>query len=176
MHRARQYAGGMGRAFLWCFVVAAGCSKSASGPSGGSATGTAGAGDPCSAAALGLGGAVQLTAWKMPDGCALKDVGASIILRSEADATAHVVCTGAPLGNDFAKTALVVNQTTLSPAATGVLAFDDGKLLTWVTRFRTPCPDDPQPMPVPVSLVFPVEANAGREFDDKSCTAPPACN
>jgi hypothetical protein len=158
-----------------CVLLVAACSKG-TGNGTGTGTGTGGsASDPCSAAALGLGSAKLLTAWKMPDGCSLVDVTESIILRDDKDAAAHVACTGAPLGHDFTKAALVVKQDTLSPAATGIIAYDTGTVLTWVTTFRTPCPDDPHPMPVPITLVYPVEAGAGRGFDDKSCTRPPTC-
>jgi hypothetical protein len=160
---------------LACGVLLVACSKSGSGTGTGAGTGAA-ASDPCGAAALGLGKATLMTPWKMPDGCELVGVGESIILRDDNDAAAHTRCTGAPLGHDFTKAALVVKQDTLSPASTGIIAYDNGTTITWVTTFRTPCPDDPQPMPVPITLVYPVEAKAGRAFDDKNCTRPTPCD
>ena len=167
----------MGRTWVLCLVAAAACSKSGSGTSsGGSATTTPPANDPCGAAALGLGSATKLEPYQLPAGCELVDVGEAIILRSAADAEAHVRCGDAPFAHDFSKQALVVKQDTLSPASTGIVAFDDGTRLTWVTMQRSPCPDDPRPMPVPIRLVFAIEQDAAREFDAKTCTYHPACN
>jgi hypothetical protein len=82
----------------------------------------------------------------------------------------------ATLGVDFAKTTLVRVTWTMSPAASGLTAFDDGKTITLATRFRSPCPNDPRPMPMSMTSWFQIpSAKATRAFGDATCTFQPTC-
>jgi len=158
-----------------CHASSTGGGSSAGGSSGASGDdkSTGATPDPCGAAALGLGTAKPLAAWT-PAGCTAKGGGPAVIA-SDADAAAQLDCTS-PLGIDFAKQALVVVTRSWSPAQTGELAFDDGSKVTLVSRQRSPCPDEPRPMPTPpITSLFLTDANGARTFAQGSCTVATTC-
>lgn len=134
--------------------------------------------DPCSAAALGLGSAKALVAWKAPAGCTARG-GSSPpkLLTTEADARAQFDCKD-PKANfavDFKTKSLVASTGSWSPAQVGLSAFDDGKKVTLVSRQRAPCKGDPQPMPSPaISSLF-VGGTGVRTFAQSSCTVVTKC-
>lgn len=133
--------------------------------------------DPCSAQGLGLPKAKPLAAWTPPAGCTASGANTPALLATEADAKAAVTCKDpkTKLGVDFAKSALVVTSRQWSPATVGLLAFDDGKTVTLVSRQRKPCPDDPRPMPTPaITSVF-LAAKGARTFAEASCSFEPKC-
>lgn len=131
--------------------------------------------DPCGAAALGLGTAPKLELWTPPPGCSPRGEGTTI-LHSDDELTPRLECT-AGLNHlvDFTKQALLVVGHTLSPAGAGVLAFDDGKVVTLVSRQRSSCPGDPMPMPMNATAWFLLPAGAERTFAAKTCTLDPQC-
>lgn len=131
--------------------------------------------DPCGAAALGLGSAVALPLWTPPPGCSPRGDGTKI-LRSDDELTPRLECT-AGLNHlvDFTKQALLSVGHTLSPAGAGMLAFDDGKVVTLVSRQRNPCPGDPMPMPMNTTAWYLLPVGAERTFADKICTLDSQC-
>lgn len=131
--------------------------------------------DPCGAAALGLGEARALEPWTPPPGCSPRGDG-TVILRSDDELTPRLECT-AGLNHlvDFTRYALLSVGHTLSPAGAGVVALDDGKVVTRVTRQRDPCPGDPLPMPMNTTAWFLLPAGAERTFADRTCTIASTC-
>jgi hypothetical protein len=130
--------------------------------------------DPCSPAALNLPKAKPLVAWQPPAGCEVHDASIPKIVRTPADAKTRFECKETLFGFDFSTQGLLVAQRTLSPGTTGIDVLDDGKTVTFVSKQRTPCPDDPKPSPAPVSLVFAVGAG-DRAFAEASCTVETKC-
>jgi hypothetical protein len=132
--------------------------------------------DTCVATGRSLG--KKLTAWKPPAGCTVKGgAHAPKLLASDADARAHVACEDpkASLGIDFAKQQLVVTARSFSPAQVGLDVYDDGKQITFVSRQRSPCKNDPRPMPGP-DTTFVFETTGGtRTFADGSCNVESKC-
>lgn len=129
--------------------------------------------DPCGAAALGLANAAALALWHPPPGCTPHTAGTKLV-RSEAELKPLLECTGTSAGIDFSRHALLSIEHTLSPAGAGLLAFDDGKAITLVTRQRSPCPDDPRPMPMNTDVHFLAPAGE-RTIATKVCTLAPNC-
>lgn len=132
--------------------------------------------DPCGAAALGLGPAAALAPWTPPPGCSPRGDGQAI-LRSDAELAPRLECTaGMNHLVDFTRNALLVVGYTLSPAGAGLGAFDDGKVITLVTRQRNPCPGEPMPMPMNTAAWYLLPVGAERSFADKTCTIASKCN
>jgi hypothetical protein len=133
--------------------------------------------DPCAPSQLGLGAARQLAPWAAPEGCTAKS-GATepTAVKSEAEFTARFGCPkGTKSGLDFTKQQLMVQDRTLSPAGAGTTIVDDGTKVTFIERDRSPCPGDPQPMPMNYTLGFVLPAGAERTYATRSCTLPPKC-
>jgi hypothetical protein len=133
--------------------------------------------DPCAPSQLGLGAARQLTPWAAPTGCTAKS-GATepTAVKSEAEFAKRFECPkGTTSGLDFAKQQLMVQDRTLSPAGAGTTIVDDGAKVTFIERDRSPCPGDPQPMPMSYTLGFILPADAERTYATRSCTLPPKC-
>ncbi len=132
--------------------------------------------DPCGAAALGLGSAKALTAWKAPATCTVKSIGSSTtVIRTESDAKEAFACKTGQLGLDWKTKSLVVSTSSWSPAQVGLSAFDDGHTITLVSRQRAPCKNDPQPMPTPaISSLF-LGGTGARTFEQSSCTIVTKC-
>lgn len=131
--------------------------------------------NPCDAAALGLGAAAALELWTPPTGCSPR-VNDRQFARSAEELAPLLVCEGgAAAGVDFAKQALLGIEYTLSPAGAGLGAFDDGKVITVVTRQREPCAGGPMPMPMQATTWFLLPAGGERTFAEKTCTIPSKC-
>lgn len=124
--------------------------------------------------------AKKLDAYKMPAGCAAGPKAqqqAGLAVTKEADARTHLICKdpSTKLGVDFTKRQLIVTSRSFSPAQIGLDVYDDGKKITFVSRQRSPCKNDPRPMPGP-NVTFLFEAPAGaRTFSDGSCTVETKC-
>lgn len=128
----------------------------------------------CTPAKLGLPGAKPLTIWKAPEGCTPKGGSGTVTIKREEELKAHFECKGA-VGIDFAKQSLVVTYRTMSPAFAGNEILDDGQKVTLVDKFRSPCPNDPHPMPAPYTLSFLVPAGAPRTFGEATCNVVSPC-
>ena len=76
---------------------------------------------------------------------------------------------------DFTRHALLVIGHPLSPAGAGVLAFDDGKVITVVSRQRSSCSGDPRPMPMNTTAWFLLPAGAERTFAARTCNLASQC-
>jgi hypothetical protein len=134
--------------------------------------------DPCSPLALKLPGATRLTAWKPPERCTPRGGGGErVVLRTQADIDARLECpNGTSLGVDLAKQSIVRVSWNMSPSAVGLDALDDKKTLTLVTRFRSPCPNDPLPMPMTTTMWYLLPAGgADRAFAEANCTIETRC-
>lgn len=129
--------------------------------------------DACSPAALGLGSSTPAPAWTVPQGCAAS--GPAKLVRTDAELREILQCSGAgPGAIDFAKQSLLIGARTMSPASMGTAVYDDGKTLTLVNRFRSPCPNDPMPMPTPFTLAVQVPAGP-RAIREVSCNVETKC-
>ncbi len=116
--------------------------------------------------------------WKAPEGCTPKVRGsAPVVVRSEADLSAYYTCpAGVPLGVDFKAHALVLSARMLPPAGVGTSIVDDGATVTFISRQRKNCANDPRPMPMTVVHAFLLPAGAARTFGDATCTVESTCN
>lgn len=131
--------------------------------------------DPCSPAALGLAAAPAIPPWTPPPGCSPRGDGTNI-LRSDAELGPRLECSaGMNHLVDFSKYALLAAGHTLSPAGLGLVAHDDGKVVTLVTRQRHNCPGDPMPMPMSTIAWYLLPAGAERTFAHKTCTVESTC-
>jgi hypothetical protein len=130
--------------------------------------------DPCSADALKLK-AKALAPWKLPERCTAR-TSARGVLKTKAELDGAFECEkGVSLGVDLAKSALVRVPWMMSPAAAGLIAYDDGTLITLVTKFRQPCPNDPHAMPIGLTNYYLLPAGAARDFAETNCTLPKQC-
>ncbi len=132
----------------------------------------------CSPAKLGLRDVKALVSWKSPAGCRVHgSLGPPPkVLHSEEQFHAHFSCpAGTSSGIDFAHDSLVFRDHMLSPAGVGSDLYDDGRTVTIVSRFRSPCPDDPHPMPVPFTLTFLLPAGGERKFAEMACNVESRC-
>ncbi len=150
-------------------VLLAGCAQARGAPE-----------DVCGAAKLGLAGAVAATNFTLPDGCMLRGLDDVVVfVHSAKEFAAHFTCIGPGSSTptvDFSKSTLVVKKWILSPAAAGTDVYDDGKIVTLVNRFATPCPSQFPPIPTPHTLAGLLPARAGtRTVRELSCTLPPSC-
>lgn len=142
---------------------------------GGSAAGTSKA---CEPQTLGLGDAKPVAPWKAPAGCTPRVSGEGpVVVRSDTDMSAYYTCPpGTPMGVDFKTHALVLSSRMLSPAGVGTTIVDDGAKVTFISRQRKNCPNDPRPMPMSVVHAFLLPAGAARTFGDATCTIESTCN
>lgn len=133
--------------------------------------------DPCSPSLLGLGAARTLKPWAAPTECTGRTAGGGLgTIASEAAFAKRFSCPrGVASGIDFDKLQLMVEDRTLSPAGAGTIIVDDGATVTFIERMRSPCPGDPQPMPIGYTLGFLLPAGADRKFATRNCTMPPQC-
>lgn len=182
------------------FVLACGKSAPSSSGSSGSAAGSAEAGsatgsqaarpdsvgntpspedtDPCSPKQLGLAGARKLGHKLLRSGCRPKDSAAPQLITTEAQFATQIECADKTTGDAHNWTAgmLVVQTRSPSPAEVGMIGYDDGKAITFVSMQRPPCPNDPQPMPGPNEThVFVAEPPGARTFADRACTVKRDC-
>jgi hypothetical protein len=152
---------------------------SSSGDAGASTANTATAKPPSSAAcapsALGLGTAAPVQLYRVPIGCALGGSGGPpATIRSEEEFHAALNCQK-PSGIDFKANELVASARMLPPAGMGTDVVDDGKTVTFVNKQRRPCPNEPPPMPITVTVGFLLPAGATRSYADKVCTVDTQC-
>lgn len=133
--------------------------------------------DPCAPSQLGLGAARQLAPWAAPAECTARTgaPGPTTITSEDGFAKRFSCPKGTKSGLDFAKQALVVEDRTRSPAGAGTTIVDDGATVTFIERDRSPCPGDPQPMPIGYTLGVVLPAGAERTYATRSCTLPPSC-
>jgi hypothetical protein len=95
--------------------------------------------------------------------------------QSEIDA-AFTCEKGTALGVDAAKQALLRVSYTMSPASVGVAVFDDGKLVTVVSKQLPNCPKDPRPMPMDATAWFTIAPGGPeRTFGNAACTLVRKC-
>lgn len=135
--------------------------------------------DPCSAAKLGLSGAKKLGRKMLRRGCWPKPITAPLLITKQSEFSENVDCGSGGSTDDahnWSNGMLVVTSHAPSPAGVGLIAYDDGKAITFVSMQRTPCPNDPQPMPgANETHVFIAEPNGQRTFADRACTVQQAC-
>jgi hypothetical protein len=117
--------------------------------------------------------------WKAPAGCQVVSAAGSsspTAIHSEAEFKQAFTCAPeASSGVDFAVNDLLVSARTLSPAGVGARVADDGKTTTIISLFRSPCPSDYPPMPVPFTLAYLMPVKSVRTYAEASCTFPPDC-
>lgn len=130
--------------------------------------------------APGIEGSHALDALRLPAGCRYVGGGppsAPQVVRTPVELAAAIACepgiTPPPI--DLEASELYVVSYTLSPAFGGSELRDDDATVTFVTRFRPPCPDDPRPMPMSSALGFTLPRGATRTFREASCTLPERC-
>ena len=129
--------------------------------------------DQCGAAALNLGAASPVATWKPPAGCRAKSN--SIVLHTQAALDAQFDCPkGTVVAVDLANYALLQLTQNMQPAAIGIDAFDDGKSLTLVTRFRNRCPKDAS-TPQRLMTVWFLLPSTHRLLDRASCIVEMKC-
>lgn len=131
--------------------------------------------DPCAAAALGLGEAASLAAWEPPRECRPIGEGTAHVRDAKQLATRLECPAGITPGVDFTRNAVLSIEYSLSPAGAGLLAYDDGKVVTIVSRQRSSCPDDPMPMPMQVTSWFLLPDGGQRTLANTVCTLAPQC-
>lgn len=128
----------------------------------------------------GLEHARRLEIVAMPRECIFTNGGtprAPHVLRTAEELSAAMSCQGAtPPSIDMAVNDVYVVTYTMSPASTGLLTFDDDTTLTFVSRFRQPCPDDPMPMPISSTFAFTMPKGAARVYAEATCTLPLDCD
>jgi hypothetical protein len=95
-------------------------------------------------------------------------------IRSESAFHDAFACS-APSGIDFRTKELRVVSRPLSPAGAGTEVVDDGKTITFVARMRSPCPNEPPPMPISLPVAFTVGTNAARDTADTTCNVSVPC-
>lgn len=137
--------------------------------------------DPNSCMPPGLETASKIEALPLPRGCqvvAPGDLLAPTIVRGLDELARAIECEPhvESLNVDFGKYQLHVATFMLSPAYAGSELFDDGKRITFVQRDRSPCPGDPQPMPIGSSIVYQLPLGAERTYAQTSCSLPPQCD
>lgn len=147
----------------------AGTASGASGESSSKSTGSA-VGDACAPSALGLPTAKHLPTLSLTGDCPFSGTA---IIRSDDEARERFACAVGKV--DWSKQSLLVTRRTVSPATVGFDALDDGAKVTFVGRQRSPCPDDPRPMPMEQTLAYPIPAGGDRAFAETVCTVPTKC-
>jgi len=132
----------------------------------------------CEATAQKHAKSTKLVAYKPPAECTTQGgVQEPTAVTKESKARPFVTCKDpkTKFGVDFAKQQLIVTARSMSPAQVGIDVYDDGKVITFVSRDRSPCKNAPRPMPSPnETFVYPAKAGA-RTFTEASCTVPTKC-
>ena len=128
----------------------------------------------CSPAKLGIPDSKPVVMWKVPETCQKIGGSGMATIKSEEELKVHFDCK-APLGIDFKTQWLVVAHRMMAPAFAGNDVLDDGQKVTIVSKFRSPCPNDPHPMPAPYTLTFLLPANAERTFREGVCKVETKC-
>jgi hypothetical protein len=127
-----------------------------------------------------LASAGALPPARLPEGCRFSAGGSAAAPRKIASALelADVVSCdpGVAPAIDLDHRDLYVIEFSMSPAFGGSESFDDGTRVTFLTRFRQPCPDDPQPMPMQAYAAFQLPKDAQRTFAEAVCTLEASCD
>jgi hypothetical protein len=163
-------------AFLGGLALGA-CARPSSGGAGSGSTDSA----ACKPRTLGLGDAKPVAMWKLPGACHPRSAGGGVdppvAIESEERFRALFECVNdTPPGIDFAETTFVFAMRELSPAGVGIDIVDDGKTVTFINRFRPPCPGDPHPMPMPYPVSFLLPDKAPRTFTEAACNVESRCD
>jgi hypothetical protein len=129
----------------------------------------------------GLESGKRLEVFALPSGCTWTAPGtlaAPARISGVEPLAAALSCdaTANPPSFDFSTEDLELAQFSMSPAFAGVAIVDDGKTISFVMRQRSPCPDDPMPMPMASTLAYLIDKGAAREHRTLSCTLAPRCN
>jgi len=137
-------------------------------------------GDPNTCMPPGLEAASKVESVALPAGCRITSAGvvlAPTVIRSESELAAAIECEpgSSPPTIDFARHQLHVGIVALPPAYAGGELFDDGKLVTYVQRHRSPCPDDPRPMPMNSTIAYLLPHGAERSYGQLACPLPAKC-
>lgn len=127
-----------------------------------------------------MAGVPRVATLGLPPGCAVEGAGsleAPLAIETAEAYAAHVRCeAGAmPPAIDFATSTLHLASYTLTPAGMGVEVHDDGSVVTLARLERSPCPDDPMPMPMQTSLAFVLPKGAARTFRTLPCAIAHRC-
>lgn len=137
--------------------------------------------DPHACRPANLAGAAPLRAFVPPQGCRLGEggtLGAPLVVADAAAYGSSLQCDtaiAAPLALDFAREQLLVVTFSMSPAYAGLEALDDGTTITFVQRDRSPCPNDPLPMPMNATAAFVIAKDATRSYTQGSCSLAAQC-
>lgn len=126
----------------------------------------------------GLESATAIQPLQLPPGCQLRSTGsvqAPQTIDSADQLATFVSCAGA-VEFEFASHSLRTFSYGMSPAHGGAEILDDGETVTFAIQQRSPCPDDPRPMPMDATLAYPLPRGAVRQFAQAVCTLPPQCD
>jgi hypothetical protein len=171
------------RSFFLAFALVSGCSASSAcrreGHEGGGGGGSGGTHEPesvgtCTVAGVENAHRVEIVA--LPRECRWVGGFGETVLHDAAEYAAGVQCEGGVAPSvDFATNEIHVVRYSMSPAHAGRETLDDGTVVTFVTRFRHNCPDDPMPMPMDVTYGFLLPKGATRTYHEASCSLPENC-
>jgi hypothetical protein len=134
--------------------------------------------DSCMPGGLEAAHSVEIV--RLPSGCRVTSGGSitapSVVGSADELASALECDAGAQRPTiDFGKSQLMLVEFSMSPAYGGSEVFDDGSKVTFVQRDRSPCPDDPMPMPMQTTLMYLLPHGAQRTYQQASCTLPARC-
>jgi hypothetical protein len=158
-----------------------GCQRDGAQGAHGTTTG-GGATEPVTCTVDGLTAAELRPTLVLPAGCAFTQGGtvtAPRVLRTSEEVLAALSCPQtdlAALGIDPTQQDVYVLGYTMSPASAGQSVYDDGQTLTYVSRFRPPCPNDPMPMPMNATVAWLMPKDATRATREASCSLPERCD
>ncbi|MCA9576009.1 MAG: hypothetical protein R3B40_13325 [Polyangiales bacterium] len=161
-------------------MLMAGCHGSGEGAHG--ATTSSGAVAPSTCTVDGLEGATSRPALVLPVGCSFQGGGtasAPRVLGTEEDILALLSCPErdlSALGIDPSTHDVYLLAYTMSPASAGIAVYDDEQTLTYLSRFRPPCPNDPMPMPMSATVAWLMPKGATRATREASCSLPERCD
>lgn len=136
--------------------------------------------DPSTCMPAGLESAKPLEVVALPRSCHWTRAGsldAPVRISEAAELDTALACDPPATrpGIDLAAHALEVVELSMSPAYAGTSIVDDGSVVTFVMRQRSPCPNDPMPMPMNTSLAYRIDEDAARKYQTLACTLPPSC-
>jgi hypothetical protein len=124
----------------------------------------------------GIEGAHPVGGVSLPTTCSFSASGSPSAPLRVDDPTKAVSCeAGTAAVMDLGGQDLVVVRYEISPASTGLEVYDDGTTVTFATRFRQPCPNDPHPMPMQQIFGFMLPKGEARTWREANCTLPLDC-
>lgn len=135
--------------------------------------------DTCVVAGLEAARSVEMV--RIPSGCRVLaggTIAAPTVVQSVEELASALECDANSERPtiDFAKHQLMLATFSMSPAYGGSEVLDDGTKVTFVQRDRSPCPDDPMPMPMNSTLAYLLPKGEARTFHQAACTLPPKCD